>query len=149
MLGSSYDTQNCSVARALEVVGERWSLLVLRDAIRGTRRFEDFLSGLGIARNVLTARLNRFCEQGVLKRVQYQDRPPRHEYHVTQKGIDLRPVLIGLMEWGDRYSPSPNGPPTILTHADCGHDLHPVLTCGHCGETVDNAAVGIRPGPGA
>ncbi len=149
MLGNTYDGQSCSIACALEVIGERWTLLILRDAVRGTRRFEDFLSGLGIARNILTTRLSRLVDEGILERVQYQDRPVRHEYRLTTKGLDFLPVLIGLLEWGDRYAPWPNGPPAVLTHTDCGHTLETVTTCAHCGDPVDNATVEIHSGPGA
>ena len=144
MLGNSYDEQHCSIARALEVVGERWTLLILRDAIRGARRFEDFMSGLGIARNVLTARLARLVELGILERVQYQDRPARYEYRLTRKGIDFQPVLIGLLEWGDRYAAAPAGPTAAFVHSACGHPLQPAIECGHCESAVDNAEVEIR-----
>lgn len=149
MLGNTYDTQNCSIAHALEAVGERWTLLILRDAIRGSRRFEDFLSGLGIARNVLTARLTRMVEQGLLERAPYQDRPVRHEYRLTDKGRDFVPVLAGLLEWGDRYTPCPSGPPAVITHTDCGRKVTLTAVCVHCDTTVGNDHIAITPGPGA
>ena len=110
MLPRTYENQNCSIARTLEVVGERWTALILRDAVRGTRRFEDFQASLGIARNILSARLARLCEEGILERRRYQERPARDEYHLTAKGRDLEPVLLGLLRWGDRYA-APDGPP--------------------------------------
>src|SRR4051794_41282783 len=101
MLPRTYSEQTCAIARTLEVIGERWTLLILRDAFLGIRRFDDFHARLGIARNVLQARLERLIEQGLLTRVKYHDRPPRFEYRLTSKGVDLWPVLVALMKWGD------------------------------------------------
>lgn len=126
----------CSVARTLEVVGEWWTMLVIREAFNGVRRFDDFHERLGIARNVLAARLQRLVEHGVLERRQYQDRPPRCEYRLTEKGRDLYPVLIAMLAWGDRWMAGPEGPPVRLTHA-CGHQLGAVMVCGGCGEPLD------------
>ena len=103
MLKRDYEGQNCSIARALEVVGERWTLLIIRDAFLGLRRFEQFQESLGIARNVLTDRLNRLVEEGILERVRYSERPERHEYRLTAKGRDLQIALAGLRQWGDQY----------------------------------------------
>jgi DNA-binding HxlR family transcriptional regulator len=103
VLKRDYDGQDCSVARALEIVGERWSLLIVRDALLGLRRFEQFQESLGIARNVLTDRLNRLVDEGILERVRYSERPERYEYRLTEKGADLRIALAGLRQWGDRY----------------------------------------------
>jgi DNA-binding HxlR family transcriptional regulator len=103
MLRSDYEGQDCSIARALEVVGERWTLLIIRDAFLGRRRFEQFQESLGIARNVLTARLHRLVEEGILERVRYSERPERYEYRLTPKGRDLGIALAGLRQWGDRY----------------------------------------------
>jgi DNA-binding HxlR family transcriptional regulator len=103
MLNRDYDGQNCSIARALEIVGERWTLLIVRDAFLGVRRFEQFQESLGIARNVLTDRLNRLVEEGILERVRYSERPERHEYRPTRKGRDLQIALAGLRQWGDEY----------------------------------------------
>jgi len=103
MLKRDYEGQNCSIARALEVVGERWTLLIVRDAFLGLRRFEQFQESLGIARNVLTERLNRLVEEGILERVRYSERPERFEYRLTQKGRDLQIALTGLVQWGDKY----------------------------------------------
>ena len=148
MLPRTYDNQNCSIARTLEVVGERWTALILRDAVRGTRRFEDFQASLGIARNILSARLARLCEEGILERRRYQERPARDEYHLTAKGRDLEPVLLGLLRWGDRYA-APDGPPLRLTHTACGHELEPVLVCAHCRQALTPGSVEGHPGPGA
>ena len=103
MLKRDYEGQNCSIARALEVVGERWTLLIVRDAFLGLRRFEQFQESLGIARNVLTERLNRLVEEGILERVRYSERPERFEYRLTRKGRDLQIALTGLVQWGDKY----------------------------------------------
>lgn len=148
MLPRTYESQNCSIARALEVIGDRWTPLILRDAVRGTRRFEDFQASLGIARNVLSSRLGRLCDEGILERHRYQDRPPRDEYLLTAKGHDLEPVLLGLMRWGDRYA-APHGPPVVLTHAACGHELDARLVCAHCGQALAPGSAVTEAGPGA
>src|SRR5919112_1114607 len=106
MLPRTYDSQHCSIARALEVLGDRWTLLVIRDAFLGLRRFDDFQRDLGIARNVLADRLGRLVDEGILERHAYQERPERFEYRLTEKGADLWPVLISLMKWGDRHDPA-------------------------------------------
>jgi DNA-binding HxlR family transcriptional regulator len=103
MLKRDYDGQNCSIARALEVVGERWTLLIVRDAFLGLRRFGEFQESLGIARNVLTDRLNRLVDEGILERARYSERPERFEYHLTTKGRELNIALAGLRQWGDKY----------------------------------------------
>src|SRR5215468_6330907 len=103
MLKRSYEGQNCSIARTLEVVGERWTLLIVRDVFLGLRRFDQLQESLGIARNVLTDRLNRLVEEGILERVRYRDRPARYEYRLTAKGLDLNIALTALRQWGDRY----------------------------------------------
>ena len=103
MLKRDYEGQNCSIARALEIVGERWTLLIVRDAFLGLRRFDQFQESLGIARNVLTDRLNRLVEEGILERVRYSERPERYEYRLTQKGRELNIALAGLRQWGDNY----------------------------------------------
>ena len=136
MRRTSFAAMDCSIAQALEVVGEWWSLLILRDAFQGVRRFEDFQRRLGIARNVLTERLQRLVDEGVLERRLYQTQPDRFEYRLTEKGLDLYPVVIGLMRWGDKWAMGKEGPPVILTHRGCGHDATPVLACPRCGEHV-------------
>ena len=110
MLPNTYELENCSIARAMELAGERWTLLIIRDAYRGIRRFDQFQADLGIARNVLRDRLNRLVEEGVLERRPYQERPLRHEYRLTQKGRDLWPIIHALARFGDAYY-APNGPP--------------------------------------
>jgi DNA-binding HxlR family transcriptional regulator len=103
MLKRTYEGQNCSIARALEVVGERWTMLIVRDALLGLRRFDEFHRSLGIARKVLAERLRRLVDEGILERVRYQERPERYEYRLTSKGRDLHVALVGLRQWGDEY----------------------------------------------
>ena len=146
MLGRTYDDQVCSIARALEVLGERWTLLIVRDALLGLRRFEDFQRSLGVARNVLTDRLARLVEAGVLDRVLYQERPPRHEYRLTPAGRELAVPIIGLMQWGDRHLAGPDGPPRLTRHKDCGGTLSATLTCTDCERPVPLAGVEMVPG---
>ena len=127
---------DCSIARSLEVIGERWSLLIVRDAFYGIRRFDDFRRDLGVARNVLTDRLTTLVEQGVFERRQYEDRPPRFEYLLTEKGRDLLPVVLTMMRWGDRWEGHDEGIPVTLTHTTCGHITTPVVACAHCREDL-------------
>ncbi|WP_028922819.1 winged helix-turn-helix transcriptional regulator [Pseudonocardia acaciae] len=148
MLGRTYDSQVCSLARALEVVGERWTLLIVRDALLGLRRFEEFSESLGLARNVLTDRLARLVDAGVLERVRYQRRPDRFEYRLTARGRGLSLPVLSLMQWGDAHLAGPDGPPRLARHSGCDGDLVVGLTCGHCGQAV-RQGVELVPGPGA
>jgi len=140
---------NCSIARTLDVVGEWWTLLILRDAFRGTRRFDDFQAGLGIARSVLTARLGKLTEHGVLERRAYSQHPPRYEYHLTGKGRALFPVIAAMLAWGDQWEPTPAGPPVVLFHDTCGKVTTPALTCPHCHQEVNATNTRSQPGPGS
>lgn len=148
MRRTSFADMDCSIARTLDVVGEWWTLLILRDAFLGVTRFDDWQARLGIARNVLAARLDHLVDQGVLERRRYQDRPPRHEYVLTAKGRDLGPVLSALRTWGDAHAPPPGGPTTVLVHDACGHETRPVQTCSHCGEPL-RGRTHVEPGPGS
>jgi DNA-binding HxlR family transcriptional regulator len=148
VLGRTYDDQNCSIARSLELVGERWTMLVLREAFTGRRRFDEMAEDLNIARNVLTARLQRLVEEGVLKKVRYQERPERFEYRLTEKGLDLWPILISLLQFGDQHY-APDGPPVVLTHKDCGGTLDIHRTCERCGAKLTARDVRAHSGPGA
>jgi DNA-binding HxlR family transcriptional regulator len=136
VLPRTYDNQVCSVARALEAIGDRWTMLVIRDAFTGARRFEDYQQRLGIARNVLTDRLSRLVEDGILEKRLYQERPPRFEYRLTKKGLDLFPVLMSLLKWGDRHAPAENGPPMVVLHRGCGGEVDARLRCATCGESI-------------
>jgi DNA-binding HxlR family transcriptional regulator len=142
---------NCSVARGQEILGEWWTLLVLRDAFFGVRRFEDFVADLRISRGILSDRLATLVEHGILERWRYQERPARHEYRLTDKGRDLFPVVMALMQWGDKWlSPAEvGGPPVIITHSACGHDVTGPFRCAHCGEPVSARDVDAVAGPGA
>jgi DNA-binding HxlR family transcriptional regulator len=141
----SFDPATCSVARTLDVLGDTWSLLVLRDLLLGAHRFDQIQQHLGIARNVLTARLKRLVDHGVLERRQYQEHPPRFEYHLTARGLDLQPVVVGLMQWGDRYVADPEGGPIQLAHRDCGHPIRLVTQCEGCGQQVGPRQTTARP----
>ncbi len=143
MLHRTYSDQDCSVARALEVVGERWTILILRDAFLGVRRFDDFQRSLGIARNVLQARLRRLVDEGLLERRRYQERPVRHEYCLTARGEDLWPVLLALMEWGDRHRTEGAAAPRAV-HRGCGGALTQRCTCTACATEIGLAGVELR-----
>jgi DNA-binding HxlR family transcriptional regulator len=149
MLGHDYRSQTCSIAGALEVVGERWSLLIVRNVFLGLRRFDQIQANLGIARNVLQARLERLLEHGVLERSLYQERPPRYEYRLTEKGLDLWPVIVSLMQWGDQYAQPAAGPPVLLEHRDCGGRIDEHRTCERCGARLQARDSRAQPGPGA
>jgi DNA-binding HxlR family transcriptional regulator len=143
------DEERCSIARTVSVIGDRWTLLVLRDCFLKVRRFEEFEARLGITRHVLADRLAKLVEAGVLKRVPYQERPARHEYRLTAKGRALQPVMLALVHWGDTHMQVPEGRPVIHRHLACGHDFDPVTVCSCCGEAVAPHDVEARPGPGA
>jgi DNA-binding HxlR family transcriptional regulator len=149
VLGRDYDTQTCSIARALELVGERWTLLIVRNIHLGVRRFDEIQQQLGIARNVLASRLEALTDNGILERHPYGERPVRNEYKLTEKGRALWPVLVELMQWGDRYAMTPKGPPVILRHRGCGGEVGAHRACSRCGELLELADVRAERGPGA
>ena len=149
MRWNSLDLENCSLARSLAVLGDRWTLMILRDAFLRVRRFEEFEKSLKIARRVLSERLALLVEEGILVKVPYQERPARYEYRLTEKGLELYPALIALVHWGDKHYSAKDGPPVLHRHLDCGHDFRSVLACSECGEPVSPRAVAVRPGPGA
>jgi DNA-binding HxlR family transcriptional regulator len=148
-LHSAYPGQQCSVAGALEVVGERWTLLVIREAMLGVHRFDEIRADLGIARNVLQARLVRLVEQGILERRLYQERPERYEYHLTEKGLDLWPAVVALMNWGDKHGAAAAGPPVRLEHRGCGGGVDAHRMCTVCGGKLGPRDVRALPGSGA
>jgi DNA-binding HxlR family transcriptional regulator len=144
-VASPDELPECSIAGTLEIIGDRWSILILRDAFRGVRRFEEIQQDLGIARNVLTDRLNKLVDHGVLERRQYQDRPARFEYRLTPKGVDLSPALVALMRWGDKHLAGEEGP-TVLVHEACGTPIDQTFICWDCDTTVAPAQIRSRPG---
>jgi DNA-binding HxlR family transcriptional regulator len=148
VLRHDYPGQVCSIAKALEVVGERWSLLIVRDVMNGRRRFDELQKGLGIARNTLAARLQRLVDEDILERRAYQRNPTRHEYFLTDKGLDLWPALIALLAWGDRHSPTPAGPPMLIVHKECGGSVNDRGICESCGEVLQARDARALPGPG-
>lgn len=148
-LNRTYDDQVCSIAGTLELVGERWTLLIVRDALFGLRRFDELQASLGVARNVLQTRLERLVEAGILVKRQYAERPARYEYRLTDKGLGLWPTLVALMQWGDAYAAPPAGPPVWLAHRGCGGTVDGHLICANCGKRLGVADVVAEPGPGA
>lgn len=140
--------QPCSISRALAVIGDRWTLMILRDCFLGVRRFELFQKRLGVSRTIVTDRLRALVEEGVLRRVPYQDNPVRHEYRLTEKGLDLHPVVMAIAHFGDTYYAGAEGPPVLRRHKTCGCDFHPVQVCSECGEPVSARQVEARAGAG-
>jgi DNA-binding HxlR family transcriptional regulator len=149
VLHRDYPGLDCSVAKALEVIGERWSLLIVRSVMHGNRRFGEMQESLGIARNVLSSRLQRLVDEEILERRAYQESPPRYEYFLTQKGLDLWPALIALLNWGDRYSPDPEGPRRLIVHKECGGTVSERGICESCGQVLTARDAKQVPGPGA
>jgi DNA-binding HxlR family transcriptional regulator len=148
MLGRTYDRENCSAARTLEIVGERWSLLIIRNAMfAGSTRFTEFQRKLGVAPNILSSRLDRFVQAGLMETRPLTDDPETHEYVLTPKGLDLQSVIVALTEWGDRWA-APQGPPILYEHEGCGGRVHEHLRCEACGTAPGPAQVLARPGPG-
>jgi DNA-binding HxlR family transcriptional regulator len=143
----SFAEMDCSVAQCLEVVGEWWSLLIVRDAFLGVTRFDAFQRRLGISRNVLHHRLDRLVEAGVLAKVPYSTKPPRSEYRLTPRGKDLWPVLTAMRQWGDQHA-APHGPPVTVVHTSCGSAAPTAVVCSSCGERVTARDVAVEPGPG-
>jgi DNA-binding HxlR family transcriptional regulator len=148
MRQTSFARMQCSLARTLEVVGDWWSPLVLRDLYLGVDRFDDLVSDLGISRNLLAARLKDLVDGGVVERVRYQDHPPRDRYALTEAGRDLVPVLLAMTAWGDRWATPEGGPPIRFEHLDCGHGFTPTVNCSACGLPVSAGSVECKPGPG-
>jgi DNA-binding HxlR family transcriptional regulator len=138
-------TSGCSIQASLDILGDRWTILILRDAFRGVRRFDDFRRDLDIARPVLTDRLKRLVEHGVLARQLYCERPPRYEYRLTPMGMSLSPTLVALMRWGDEWL-SDGDVPTVLVHETCGHPLDQQFVCWECDETLTPHDIVSRPG---
>jgi DNA-binding HxlR family transcriptional regulator len=144
-LQRTYSGQTCSIAAALEIVGERWTMLIIREALLGVHRFDEIQADLGIARNVLQARLEHLVAHGILERRLYHTRPDRYAYHLTQKGLDLWPAVVALMQWGDKHAEMPGGPPVRLEHRGCGGSVDDHLLCEACGEKLGPRDVWAQP----
>jgi DNA-binding HxlR family transcriptional regulator len=142
-----FPRDSCAVAAAVEILGDRWSLLVLREAFFGVRRFEELRRNTGAAKNILADRLTRLVADGILSREQYSERPPRFEYRLTEKGLDFWPVIVTLAQWGARWGDLDLGPAIALQHRACGSVVEPALTCPDCGEPLDARSMRVVPGP--
>ncbi|MBN9596027.1 MAG: helix-turn-helix transcriptional regulator [Afipia sp.] len=143
------DEEACSMSRTVSVIGDRWTLLILRDCFRRIRRFDEFQSRLGITRHLLAERLRKLVRQGVLRKVAYQERPKRYEYILTQKGLELHPIMMAIVHWGDVHMSDERGRPVLHQHKNCGHHFDPVMTCSVCHEPLAAKEVHVHPGPGA
>lgn len=148
MKRTSFESWPCSIARSADLLGDAWSLLVLRELFYGETRFDGFVRTLGIARNTLTDRLGRLTDAGLLERRAYQVDPVRHEYVLTTKGSDFFGVLAALNAWGDRWLDKGSGAPVLMRHETCGDDLDAIVVCATCREPVRDEDVTARPGPG-
>jgi DNA-binding HxlR family transcriptional regulator len=148
MLPSTYEDQDCAVAKALEVIGERWTLLIVRDALLGIRRFEDFQARLGVSRTVLAARLSQLVEHGVLERSRYQQGPDRFEYLLTDRGLELWPAILALAQWGAHRTPG-GTPPRDFRHRVCGTPVHAEVRCPECDVDLKPDETVSEPAPGA
>jgi len=139
----------CSMARSLELIGDWWTPLIIRDLHLGVDRFDALAENLGISRNLLAARLAHLVENGIVARQRYQDHPPRDRYLLTEAGQDLVLVLLALTAWGDRWATPQGGPPLVFRHRPCGHTFTPTVSCSACGEPLARGEVEALPGPGA
>lgn len=148
MRWDSVKETDCSVARTLAVIGERWTMLIIREAFLGRRRFDDFQRGTGIARNILSSRLRDLVRDGILDRARGEGEGARVEYRLTRKGLELYPVLIAMMRWGDAWLCDESGPPMALMHRVCGAKIAPEMVCSRCGEPLtarEVVAIARRP----
>lgn len=139
----------CSVARALEVLGDRWTFLLMRESFFGVRRYSELARNLGCSRTILSDRLRRLLDAGVMQRRQYRTDPDHHEYLLTDAGVELYPAILALMHWGDEHLAGEQGPPLLLRHRTCGADTIPVLVCSACEEPIHAREIEPHPGPGA
>lgn len=145
---TQFGDMTCSIARTLDIAGEPWSPLILRDVFIGISRFDDLQRDLGISRKVLAERLKHLVKEGVLERSAYSERPPRHDYVLTEKGWELCDVLLAITAWGDRWTAGEAGPPALLRHRTCGQLTHAELHCAQCGEPLHAHDVDVEQGPG-
>lgn len=148
MKRTSFREWPCSVARSVDILGDWWAPLIFREAFLGTTRFDDFQENLSIGRNILTQRLKRFVEEGLMTKEKYQDRPARFEYQLTEKGADFFDVITAMLRWGDRWLDGGKGPPLAMEHHACGHTVHAKAVCDHCGDDFTRKDVDFSPGPG-
>lgn len=148
MRRTSFAQWPCSVARTMDLLGDWWTPLVLREAFSGVRRFDGFQQSLGIARNTLNERLKRLVEAGLLEKQPYQSEPARYDYLLTEMGRDFFGVIMAMNQWGDRWLSGPEGPPLVFRHERCGRDSRARVVCAHCGEPMTAADTRSRPGPG-
>jgi DNA-binding HxlR family transcriptional regulator len=148
---SDYDSDACSIARTLALIGDRWTLLVLRDVANGVGRFDELAGHLGVARNVLSGRLARLAEAGLVERTAYREpgARERHEYRLSGPGRELIPILLAFMQWGDRNLAGPEGPPTVVRHAGCGAPVKVRLTCEDGHDLEERPRLRLEPGPGS
>lgn len=140
--------ENCSIARTLSVIGDRWAMLILRDAFLRIRKFDDFQKDLGISKQRLSEQLKKLVEEGVLSKAEYQTNPARFEYRLTAKGMDLYPVVMAMVNWGDKYMDKGKGAPMVYKHTTCGNYFTARMHCSECGEVVDPRDVRPEIGPG-
>ena len=148
MQRTDYAQMPCSIARSLAVVGEPWSPLVIRDVFVGINRFDDLQRDLGISRKVLAERLRHLVDAGMLERRPYSERPLRHEYVLTEMGLEFVDVLMAMVKWGDRWTAGDAGPPILYRHHSCGEITHAEPHCAVCGEVLHATDVDVEPGPG-
>jgi len=154
MRQTSFANVNCSLAQSLELIGDWWTPLILRDVFMGIDKFDDLAVDLGISRNLLTTRLADLVENEIVKRVRYSERPPRDRYVLTDAGGELVPILTALVAWGDRWTDPKNGPPMLFRHKSCGQLMTAQVECSHCGEVLNAADLepvggpGLKAGPG-
>jgi DNA-binding HxlR family transcriptional regulator len=148
MKWNALEEQNCSMARTIAVIGDRWTLLILRECFLRVRRFEEFQDKLGITRHLLAARLKKLVNFGVLRRAPYQESPKRHEYILTQKGLDLYPIIMAIVHWGDIHMVDERGRPLLHQHKTCGKFFDPVMVCSECAEPLRAKEVVVHRGPG-
>ncbi|MHC2337154.1 winged helix-turn-helix transcriptional regulator [Bradyrhizobium sp. USDA 4454] len=149
MKWDALEEEPCSLARTVAVIGDRWSLLILRECFLRIRRFDDFQASLGITRHLLADRLKKLVRFGVLRKIPYQDAPKRYEYILTQKGLDLYPIIMSIVHWGNIHMVDARGRPLLHEHKSCGKMFDPVMVCSECGEPLSAKHVHVHPGPGA
>jgi DNA-binding HxlR family transcriptional regulator len=149
MQWSELEDEACSLARTLSIIGDRWTLLILRDCFLRVRRFEDFQQRLGIGRGILSNRLGQLVDAFILAKVPYQDNPLRYEYRLTPKGLDLHPIIMSIVHFGDQHLAGKKGRPLLHRHRTCGHVFDPVMTCSECCEPLEPRDIVPEPGPGA